>query len=481
MNWNTFANLKFTFPAAAVLFFISMDCCYAEGDFELVSEIRIPSLMKSAQDLSSLAEKVSPGSSGMVAISVAGLSFSPQMAPFDLTLPIRMLGFSSKKGKLRTFEWCLVLERKKDIPMDSRMKGTKEPVYLKEIDGKGMLTYSKTLSESITSIPKAEEKENESDINIILGLYPGKYFSSFPDGLETFRKEMIQQIMKKSGREEEDFNEITFTNIKLGAFEKFLKQCGKFEMDLFFCEESIKLNTEFSPSAGSPSEKFLESQKFGGKYQKDIGDSNEIESCGHLKINDDLKSSILDMTKEVLVETSDEANPDIPDLFSMLMDKFSGNFKFCMKSFAPGSPICLEIQASTDKQKELMAFIASRKNIEDAGNRIFRLKNGSKESKFNFFLIMQKDKIRVVYGKIGSKYDENIISSAPSSSGSAPANNADIYVDAYSKSDKALPLFSSNLNFTEKTINVNTEIFMEGIKRIIPPELIKKQQNIDQE
>ena len=329
-------NLKFTCFIAAVLFLISMENCFADGDFELISEIRIPSLMKSAQDLSSLSEKVSPGSSGMIAMSVAALSFSPQMAPFDLTLPIRILGFSSKKGGLNSFEWCLVLESKTGTPLDNNLKNMKKPVHLREIEGKVLLTYSKSLSESISSIPKTEEKESESDVNIILKLYPEKYFSSFPEGLDTFRKEMLRQIMMKRGREEEDFNEIKFLNIKMGAFEKFLQQCSQFEMDIFFCEDSIKINTEFTPSRGSPTEKFLESQTFGGKYQKDISDSNDIASCGHLNITNDLKSSILNMTKETLSETSDEVNPDIIDLFSILTDKFSGNFKFFMKSFEPG-------------------------------------------------------------------------------------------------------------------------------------------------
>ncbi|OGV53485.1 MAG: hypothetical protein A2X45_24440 [Lentisphaerae bacterium GWF2_50_93] len=460
---------------------ISIEDCLAEGDFELISEIRMPSLMKSAQDLSSLSEKVSPGSSGMVAMSVAALSFSPQMAPFDLTLPIQVLGFSSKKGNSKSFEWCLVLERKKDIPLNNSLKDMKEPVYLKEIGGKGLLTYSKSLSESITSIPKSEEDAIESDPNIILILYPEKYFSSFPEGLETFKNEMIRQIIQKKGREEEDFNEITFLNLKLGAFENFLRQCGKFEMDISFCEESIKINTEFSTSKGSPTEKFLDSQTFKGKYKKDILDSNEFVSCGHISITDDLKSSIVNMTKEAMVETSDEANPDITDLFSILTDKFSGNFKFFMKSFAPGSPVCLEIQATDEKQKELRTFISGRKNIEDAGNGIFRFKKGNKESKFNFFLVMQKNKIKVVYGKIASTYDEKLISTESPAAGAAPANDADIYVDAYSSAVKELPMFSSKLTFAEKSLIINTEIFMEGIKRTIPPELMKNQQNLNQE
>jgi len=152
-----------------------------------------------------------------------------------------------------------------------------------------------------------------------------------------------------------------------------------------------------------------------------------------------------------------------------------------MKSFDSGSPVCLEIQANDEKQKELMAFISGRKNIEDGGNGIFRFKNGSKESKFNFFLAMQKDKIKVVYGKIGSKYDEKLFSPEVPSAEVVPATDADIYVDAYSKAEKNLPLFSSKLNFAEKSINLNTEIFMEGIKRIIPPELMKRQQDLNQE
>ena len=189
------------------------------------------------------------------------------------------------------------------------------------------------------------------------------------------------------------------------------------------------------------------------------------------------------MLKEILIETTEDYNPEITDFFSELAKSFSGDFRFRMDSFDSGSVSFLETSVSKGKCQTLKDFISASKKFKEVKKGIysFNPENADKE-KYNSFINLNGKYSRIVYGKTSISPVEKLITEGISTSPEKKVD-ANISLYAFSNDDKngRKLLVSAGFIFNEKTITINTEIFEECLKKAVPPELIpkKRQENLD--
>lgn len=448
---------------------------FSEDKFELLLEVRIPSLMASAQNLTSLSENVLPGSAGIIGVGVASLAFDPKLAGFDLTSPIQILGFGSKTSEQKEMQWCLVMAPKNANNPITEIKDKNRTVFVRGLGDRAVLSFNKALIDSIIEIPEADEEKAGYDLKLVF--YPRKYLDVFPEGLASLRKEITELALKKSGRKEEDLNNLKVFSIKMTELEKAVSLFSKTDLNVNFHKDKLTVKSEFSPVEGSSAESFIKAQSK-TKMESASCDTGTgaLISFGRVNVTDQLKNEILETLKEILIETTDDYNPEITGLVSEIAKSFSGDFKFRMDSFAPESPCFLETSVSNGKYQTLKDFVSDKKTIREVKKGIYSFNpdNADKE-KYNSFIIMNEKYSRIIYGKTTMSTVEKLLLEGIAASPDKHAN-ANIYLYAFSNDEKdsRKPLLNSTFIFNEKTLTVNTEVFEECLKKSVPPNLIPK-------
>ncbi len=459
------------------LFFVFIFCAsvFSAEKFELLAEVRIPSLMTSAQNLTLLSENVLPGSSGIIGVAVASLAFDPKIAGFDLTAPIQILGFGSGIASPKEMQWCIVMNPRNTSNPVTQIKDKKRTVFVKAIGNRSVLSYNKILIDSIMEIPVAENEKDEYDVKIVF--YPRKYLDFFPEGLDSIKKEITDSVLKKSGRSDEDLADMKIFSIKMTELEKAVSQFGKTDFNINFHKDKISIISEFLPIEGSSVEAFIKAQaKTANESNVYDAGTGDLISYGRINVTDQLKNEIVGTLREILVEAGDNYNSEIPGFFSELAKSFSGDFKFSMDSFEPGSVCCLETSASNGKYQTLKDFFSASKTVKEIKGGIysFNPENADKE-KYNLFISLNEKYTRMIYGKTKMSQIEKLMAESISSN-PEKQTKADVSIYAFSNKDKTgrKPLLSSVFMFNEKTLTINTEIFEECIRKAVPPNLIPK-------
>jgi hypothetical protein len=447
---------------------------FSADKFELLVEARIPSLMTSAQNLTSLSENVLPGSSGIIGVAVASLAFNPKLAGFDLTSPIQILGFGSKTANKKELQWCIAMYPKDKNNPTMQINDKQRTIFVKGIGDRTVLSYHKELIGSITEIPAIEEKD-EYDVKFVF--YPRKYLDIFPDGISSLKKEITELALKKSGRSEEDLNNIKIFSIKMTELEKAVCQFSKTDLNINFKKDRISIKSEFLPAEGSSTVIFIKAQTKTGSKQKscDTGTGTLI-SYGNIYMTDHFKNEIIETLKEILIETTDNYNPEISDFLSELIKSFSGEFRYKMDSFAPGSVSCLETSSSAGKYQALKNFISNSKKIKEVKKGVYSFNPGNADAeKYNSFITLNEKWSKIVYGKTKMSSIEKLITEGISSS-TENQIKGDIFIYVFSDNEKndRKPLFNSIFTFNENTLTIDTDIFEEGIKKAVPANLIPK-------
>jgi hypothetical protein len=447
---------------------------FSADKFELLVEARIPSLMTSAQNLTSLSENVLPGSSGIIGVAVASLAFNPKLAVFDLTSPIQILGFGSKIANKKELLWCIAMYPKDKNNPTMQIDDKQKTIFVKGIGDRAVLSYHKELIGSIIEIPATDEKD-EYDVKFVF--YPRKYLDLFPDGISSLKKEITELALKKSGRSDEDLNNIKIFSIKMTELEKAVCQFSKTDLNINFKKDRITIKSEFLPAEGSSAVSFIKAQTKTNSIQKscDTGTGTLI-SYGNINITDRFKNEIIQTLKEILIETADNYDPEISDFLSELIKSFSGEFRYKMDSFAPGSVSCLEMSSSDGKCRNLKDFISESKKIKEVKKGIysFNPENADME-KYNSFVSLNEKWSKIVYGKTKMSSIEKLITEGISS-GTENQTKGDISIYVFSDNGKndRKPLFNSIFTFNENTLTIDTDIFEEGIKKAVPANLIPK-------
>jgi hypothetical protein len=464
--------------------FIFCSNTFSADKYELLLEIRIQSIMTSAQNLTLLSENIVPGTSGVIGIAVASLAFDPKLAGFDLTSPIQLLGFGSKTAEPKELQWCIAMSPKNTDSPVTQIQDKKRTVFVKGIGERSVLSYNKELLASIAELPEVGDAKDEYDVKAVF--YPRKFIDYFPEGLSSIKKEITDMVLKKSGRGAEDLNNIKIFTIKMNELEKAVGQFVKTDININFQKDKLAVNSEFSPIEGSSTEAFIRAQT------KTAADSNACDtgtgaliSYGRIDLTEQLKNEILDMLKEILIETTEDYNPEITDFFSELAKSFSGDFRFRMDSFDSGSVSFLETSVSKGKCQTLKDFISASKKIKEVKKGIysFNPENADRE-KYNSFMNLNEKYSRIVYGKTGMSPVEKLLTDGISTN-PEKKTDANIFIYAFSNDDKngRKPLVSSGFIFNGKTLTINTEIFEECLRKAVPPELIpkKRQENLGKE
>lgn len=461
----------------ALFAFVFIFCVniFSEDKFELLLEVRIPSLMSSAQNLTSLSENVLPGSSGIIGVGVASLAFDPKLAGFDLTSPIQILGFGSKTCEQNEMQWCIVMSPKNKDNFTTQINDKKRTVFVRGIGERAVLSYNKALADSIIDIPEVKDEKAEYDIKLIF--YPSKYLDIFPEGLASLRKEITELALKKSGRKEEDLNSFKVFSLKMTELEKAVSLLSKTDFNVNFHKDKLSVKSEFSPLEGSSAESFIKTQTKTTVTSNscDTG-TGAIISFGRINMTDQLKNEILETLKKVLIETTDDYNPEITGLISEIAKSFSGEFRFRMDSFTPESPCFLETSVSNGKYQILKDFISDRKTIKEVKKGIysFNPENVDKEN-YNSFINLNEKNSRIVYGKTKMSTVEKLIMEGIATSPDKH-ENADIFLYVFSsdENDSRKPLLNSFFIFNGKTLTINTEVFEECLIKAVPKNLIPK-------
>ena len=294
------------------------------------------------------------------------------------------------------------------------------------------------------------------------------------------KKEITDLVIKKSGRSEEDLNNIKKFSIKMTELEKAVSQFEKADLNINFRKDKLSVNSEFLPIKGSSAESFIKAQT------KNTDETNFCDtgtgvliSYGHIDITDQFKNEILEMLKEILIETTDDYNPEITDVISELAKSFSGDFRFRIDSFGSESVSFIETSLSKGKYQTLKDFISDRKTIKEVKKGVysFNPENADKD-KYNSFINLNEKYSRIVYGKTKLSSVEKLITEGISLS-LGKKEKGDIFLYAFSNEDKETrkPLLNSVFIFNEKTLTLNVDILEECIKKAIPPNLIPKKQD----
>jgi len=208
-----------------------------------IAEISVPHLMESASALSKIFEKIKPKSGMIVAASVMGLSFLPQLKSVNVAKKMRGAIFFNDDV---SWNWYLFGEaKKKEGKIQHQLDlGKNKKLYQKRFGNGVVLSSSKNLMNAdIKTVFANLDASNDAQYDLKVFLFPEPLLMLYP--------EMPAAIYKRYVKKE--------ANAKKEKVETFLRQCESIEISLSF-NGSCVLNAVFVPAPNSKFAKLLKEQ-----------------------------------------------------------------------------------------------------------------------------------------------------------------------------------------------------------------------------
>ena len=257
-----------------------------EGRYVVIAEAVIPSLNDSANSVSKFADKVSPGSSMIVAGGVIALTL--QLRYVNITSDLRILIYGDSTGKDLSPRLAFIV-KPSSHKIPSRIKFNKYKFPVKKIGDRLFVAETKDLINDISALPSSLD----SDADISVRFYPQRYFTACGGSLAAFKAKIEKEFSK--GRK----NRKVVEDSRMKSVEKILKQCKT--VDLFFnaASENLKLSLDVTPAPKTGL--YAAFKKHQGTLQpEEVTDiAKEVAGDNNIKVTKQMESAISFILKRV--------------------------------------------------------------------------------------------------------------------------------------------------------------------------------------
>lgn len=464
-------NNKFSGLNILILIFfliISISVHAAENKIVPIGKIEIPSLMTSSQNLSSFAEQIFPGSSAAIGAAVVALSFNPTLKYFDLTKPIQMMIFRQVDNSVEDYNACLILDVKQKTFPKTIKEGSKT-VYAKELSGKVVLSYDKTILDQVKEIQPA----NADDIDLKVSFLAENFFSNFRENVKNLKSDIIKDLMEKQ-KHRNDLEWLKNFSMFLDNLEKILNQCEKIDLNLNFKPEGLKITADFIPGNNSEFKKLANAQK-DKKTSLKVFPDKDTAGAGNLILTDSTANSISNILKELSIENEDSFSPEISNFSEKLLKIYNGSFRFFFNKLPDDKEIVF-ITFNYDKKK------AAEIDLTSESDKIYSIVGNPYNSNAtnNIFYRLDNETITLVSGILDPKMAETILKANYKNSN----KESDLYFEykfenKNNKETTSLETLSFTGNFNNGKLIVVTFIPTENLKNVTDkPEFLENTEPI---
>ncbi|NOY74901.1 MAG: hypothetical protein GXP32_03810 [Kiritimatiellaeota bacterium] len=228
-----------------------------KGTYFAIGELDVPNFMSAVTDLGAFAEKVTPGTSMMLAGGAMALSF--KYPGFDLNSGIRAIGYANSEDPLKKSRYTVILTPSGAVDIKDRFKTGKTTLFVKKLDGKVLLSNSMDFLNTFKKLPASPKFTTEIK-GVAKGRKPIIYIKSLPahffdkaGDLLPSLKSLISQYpignttLPTDAAASGDGKKTASEN----ATETFFRQCDSIETRVYASQTALILHFTLTPSAGS--------------------------------------------------------------------------------------------------------------------------------------------------------------------------------------------------------------------------------------
>ena len=241
-----------------VLLAILTFCCKinAAERFVIIADAEVPHLMQTTQSLGSFSEKIMPGSSIMLVGGLIALNFNPQFAHFNMASKMQVVAYGDTVDKATLPLLCGIIEKNStQQPLPESIKVSKNKFFMKQVQGKILMSSSDLLLQNLTSLHKPEKTESD----LIINFFPDKYLKQCPGNIAYLRTKFDKELEEKH------------THIPDNkSIEKLLHQCRKMRINVDVNKSTVNLKMTVNPVKGSELANFLTAKAPGNIASGDI-------------------------------------------------------------------------------------------------------------------------------------------------------------------------------------------------------------------
>jgi hypothetical protein len=295
-------SVKRSHLAFVILFLASFASHGGDVGYFSVGEMGVPNFMKAVGDLGAYAEQVKPGTSMLLAGGAMALSF--KYPAFDLNSGVLAIGYADSKDPFSKSRYAVILTPSGAVKLKDRLKAGKTKLFVKELDGKAMLsdsidflnTFKKVpASPKFTTVAKGVPKNQPA---IYFRSLPAKYFAkagdSIPSMSSMLSKSPVKGILSGMPKNASGKKSAAESNMQT-----FLKQCDAIETRIYASKKTLLLHVTVIPTPGSKLQEALKPLK--GAMSDDVLNDIVSKTIGDpsFKLTEKFKKTVGAFSDEV--------------------------------------------------------------------------------------------------------------------------------------------------------------------------------------
>lgn len=347
-----------------VVFTLSFSLFSAEKAPVLIGRMDLPSMMSVTEDVSRLAETVSPGSSFLLVMGLTALSFDPKMKDFDMSSNIGLYLYIFEKNNVPAVEWCAAFNKKEQGPLGKNDFG--KNLFCKDFGDRAALADSKELLDKLTGLPPlpASASDDDEEPGITLNLKPELYMKNCGSDYLNLKNDFLSQLsLKYSKTGDAGLMRSKMTRVRIEYIEKILSQIAELNLRIRIKKDGIVFNMKLIPSADSQFKAFIEKQKGVKPVLPPFPKDKTFVVSGSFALTDSLRKSISDMFRDIAFEVAeDEKNNGYAEIVDTIVKSASGSFSLFMdiakdKTWADAA---MKFQSSKEGVKKLNDIFAKK-------------------------------------------------------------------------------------------------------------------------
>lgn len=408
--------LKFIKILAA--FLICANALAAEP--KLLGHAELSSLMNLTENLSKLAEKVSPGSSAMLVLGATALAFNPEFKDFEVTAPIDFYLYSLPGKDKNSMEWIIAPKKKGGgLPASVKIGGQK--AFVKEFGDIAALSPSKKLLDSLSKLPESLSGKDKKIIEISLN--PSIAMKECRQEIFELRRKIVKKNSKKDKNGKVDLAQLKSLQLKLDYLEKLLAQIAKLRIGISFNDKASLLSVSIAPEKNSALETFIQKQNMSkGNLPPFYTDKNATAST-NLVLTKEFRKSATSIVEEIAIEQcEDEEKLRYLDLISVMSQNVEGKSSFYM-NLKKGAP-CARLDLFADKasMEKINKSAAEIDNIKTKVKNLYKLSEYKipEAGKGTVYCFLAEKGASFASGKFTPEEAKNLISQKEETEAPAP-------------------------------------------------------------
>ncbi len=316
----------------------------AQGDLPLLlGRIEVPALMVSAQQLSGLMEKASPGSSASLGLGIAALSFNPQLRHFDLTKPMVLFLYAMPEEQGGDLEWCFSLGKKSD-PVPEVIEEGKNPVHVKDVGERCFVSRVPGLAEvaAMADLPGVTP-EDEEQADILVTLWPATGLARHRGLLRQLQGEGAKLLFRRAaGTDPATMAAARLYHLRFRLSEQLLNQVREASVAIRFSADGLILKGTLTPQPESPLEQFAQAQTAGEDDPLMVALPTVPGWAGalHLELTPSLREALVGYFRDLAMESADHLDEKYFAAIRAVADAWTGQATSIEVKVGPEEGVC---------------------------------------------------------------------------------------------------------------------------------------------